>query len=120
MIHNVGADGKSSCRFVESFGLTGESGTGSRVHEVLSEARKLAKDRFGTDVYCTVTDNAVNMIKMSSLGNSWRTGCNSHSGNLLFNDLLRLPEFNKAAMRTTAVLQFFKHADRMRSLEKFG
>ena len=60
MIHNIG----DQQYFLDSWDLTGVSENSENVTKVVNEASELAKEKYDTDVYAVVSDNASLMVKM--------------------------------------------------------
>ena len=50
--------------FLDSWDLTGVSENSENVTKVVNEASELAKEKYDTDVYAVVSDNASLMVKM--------------------------------------------------------
>lgn len=66
--------------FLDAWGLSGSSETKVKLAEIVSKS--IAKERYNTDIFSVVSDNVVNMIKMSKIVDIWHMTCNSHTGNL--------------------------------------
>lgn len=117
MLHNVNAStGKPKSLFLEAFDLSGESETGNKLCEIVEEASEKAKTLYNTHIYCTVSDNASNMVKMSKCHQLWHSACNSHTANLLAKDLLP----KNVSSKVNEVLKTFKHPDQQHQLLSFG
>lgn len=116
-LHNaLGSSEKSETVFLDAWDLSGEAETGDRLCEIVKEASTIAKLRFNSDVYCTVSDNAANMVRMSKDHNLWHSACNSHTANLLAKDLLP----GNISTRIVSVLKAFKQTDREHDLVENG
>jgi hypothetical protein len=117
ILHNVsGETGTAETVFLEAWDISGEAETGEKLLELLEEATDLAKTRHNTDIYCTVSDSAANMMKMGRLSEHWHVPCNSHQGNLLAKSLMP----TNVASRVTQVLKAFKQTDRQKELLDYG
>lgn len=105
MLHT--ANGEQA--FLHAWDLSGESESGDRLAEIVTEAVNIAKAQFQTDVYAVVSDNASTMVKMGKLVNHfvWHSNCNSHTGNLLAKDMINTKLNEKVMM----VLKEFKKTD---------
>ncbi|CAG9831165.1 unnamed protein product [Diabrotica balteata] len=105
MLHS--ADGKNA--FLDAWDLTTESETGEKLAEIITESKKIAKEKYDVDAYGIVSDNASAMIKMGSLlkHNMWHSTCSSHTGNLLAKDVLD----KKLVDNVVIVLKEFKQPD---------
>ncbi|XP_072400591.1 LOW QUALITY PROTEIN: uncharacterized protein [Diabrotica undecimpunctata] len=101
------ADGKNA--FLDAWDLTTESETGEKLAEIITESKKIAKEKYDVDAYGIVSDNASAMIKMGSLlkHNMWHSTCSSHTGNLLAKDVLD----KKLVDNVVIVLKEFKQPD---------
>lgn len=98
------ANGKSC--FLESFDFSGSSETGEALAEVCEQSLSLAKDKYNTEIYAVVSDNAANMLKMGRLVDLWHTTCSSYTGNLLIKDIVD----QRIMEDVTTVLKEFKHS----------
>lgn len=104
ILHSVGGQ----CCFLDSYDITGNSETGEELYNICQNSITLAKERYDTDVYAIVSDNAANMLKMGRLSsNLMHSTCNSHTGNLLAKDILDLATASKVSL----ILREFKHPD---------
>lgn len=74
--------------YLESFDFTGISETGTELGKIVEVCVNFAKEKYNTEIYAVVSDNAANMMKMGRLANIWHLTCNSHTGNLLAKDLV--------------------------------
>lgn len=101
------ADGDRA--FLDAWDLSGESENAERLSEIIYESIALAKDKYDTDVFAVVSDNASTMIKMGKLTKHavWHSTCSSHTGNLLAKDILDTALTDKVTM----ILKEFKHPD---------
>lgn len=99
------ADGTLS--FLDSRDLTGVSETGSVLATICEESIALAKERFNTEVFCVVSDNAANMMSMGRQTQLFHSTCSSHTANLLAKDIVNA----KIASRVTTILKEFKKSD---------
>ena len=116
LIHNpCGTSGNESV-FLEAFDMSGLPETSEALCNVVSESRKLAKERHNVNIYCTVSDNASNMVRMGKDHGLWHSACNAHTGNLLAKDLLS----KNIVSRVNMVLKSFKHPDREHELTGYG
>lgn len=99
------ADGTLS--FLNSHDITGVSETGSVLASICEESIPLAKERFNTDVFCVVSDNAANMMSMGHQTKLFHSTCSSHTANLLAKDIINAT----IASRVTTILKEFKKSD---------
>nr|CAI5860934.1 unnamed protein product [Callosobruchus analis] len=82
---------------LENWDFSTEKETGEKLSEII-ELSKNAMDKYGTTVYCVVSDNAANMMKIGRITDILHLTCNSHTGQLLAKDVLP-----KAYLRTLTV-----------------
>lgn len=112
MVHT--SDGKMS--FLESYDFTGLSETGEELATIVQNSIALAKEKYDTEIYCVVSDNAANMVKMGRLITIMFSTCSSHTANLLAKDVINKDISEKAQL----VLKEFKHPDIERKLTESG
>lgn len=81
--------------------------TSIELSKSISEMENIAKDLYGTTVYCLETDNAANMIGMAENKKhmDWHVRCGAHLYNLLIGDLLN----EKTKKKGKDVQKFFKY-----------
>lgn len=99
-IHNTN---NNSRIFLESFDISTESETANLLENIVQQCIDLAQNRYDTNAYAIVTDNAIPMTVMGNRVVLWNTTCNSHSGNLLAKDLVE-PEFAKQVACFTRII----------------
>lgn len=107
MIH--AANGRKA--FLNAWDITSTSETGELLSQLIDESVKLAKQKYNTTVYATVSDNASNMKRMVSLISVWFSTCKSHIRNLLAKDILDDP---------MAVIKDLKQADFKAEIVQLG
>lgn len=118
MLHNANAEKK----FVLAIDLSEESETGDRLTEIVKSSRKVCKEKYNTDIYCVVSDNAKNMLKMGKNLSSdsdfemWSNTCSSHTGNLLAKDVVN----DDLNTKVVAILKEFKRPDNEKYLTEAG
>ena len=112
MIHNIG----DQQYFLDSWDLTGVSENSENLTKVVNEASELAKDKYDTDVYAVISDNASLMVKMGKTVGLWHHTCDSHSGNLLAKDLVN----DEISGNITTVMKQFKQPDLEKELLTCG
>ncbi|KAJ8892394.1 hypothetical protein PR048_004974 [Dryococelus australis] len=116
MVYNVnGSIGKPICMFLEGFDMSGELETGNKLCEIVEEASK-KQTQYNNHIYCTVTANASNMVKISKDHKLWHSARNSHNANLLAKDLLP----TNISSKLNFVLKPFKHPDQQHQLLSNG
>lgn len=86
MIHNSNGDRQ----FIEARDISEDAETGDKLSEILDQSVQISKKSHVATVFALVSDNASNMIKMGKNVNHylWHSTCNSHSGNLLAEDII--------------------------------
>eukprot|EP00102_Acyrthosiphon_pisum_P013165 XP_008182630.2 PREDICTED: uncharacterized protein LOC100570070 isoform X2 [Acyrthosiphon pisum] len=102
--------------FLESFDFTGISETGTELAKIVEVCVTLAKEKYNTEIYAVITDNAANMMKMGRLASIWHLTCNSHTGNLLAKDLVA----SRISSQVKQVLKEFHGPDLEKELVKNG
>nr|CAI5839819.1 unnamed protein product [Callosobruchus analis] len=65
--------------FLENCDFSTEKETGEKLSEIIELSKKIAMDKYGTTVYCVVSDNATNMTKMGRITDILHLTCNSHT-----------------------------------------
>ncbi|KAJ3642007.1 hypothetical protein Zmor_028472 [Zophobas morio] len=103
--------------FLDSYDITGNSETGEELNEICNRSINLAIEKYKTEVFAVVSDNASNMLKMGRLANKLlHTTCSSHTGNLLAKDVI----CKDVASKVMKVLREFKHPDLEKELQECG
>lgn len=88
------------------------------VQEIVEKSLRIAKEKYKTDVYCIVSEDAGVLKENLTMYSMWYSNCNSHTGNLLAKDLLSIhqPCLDKAL----SILTEFSNSDLQRALTENG
>ncbi|XP_065221822.1 uncharacterized protein LOC135846571 isoform X2 [Planococcus citri] len=112
MLHTVGTENI----FLQAFDITGSSETGVKLEKIVQESEKIANEKFGTNVYAVLSDNASTMKLMGNLTALWHSTCKSHTGNLLAKDLVD----KDLKTEMLAIIREFKQPDFENYIIKLG
>lgn len=93
--------------FLESYDLTMVSETGEELNDLCLKSMTLAKEKYNTNIYAVVSDNAANMVKMGKLTELIHSTCSSHTGNLLAKDVIDKTVCSKVSL----ILKEFKRSE---------
>lgn len=109
--------------FLESFDFSSVRETGLNLIDVVNKSIDLAKSRYDAEIYAVLSDNAANMLCMGSyarLASLLFSTCNSHTGNLLAGDILKVKEYSDAMDKVMSVQKEFKKTSLEDRLLKAG
>lgn len=105
--------------FLESYDITCMSETADCVTNIVKKATNLAKELYNTEIIAIVTDNVSTMTCMGKKVPFLYATCNSHSGNLLLNDLAN-PSKNSDITDAIKVLKEFKKSNLEAQIVELG
>ncbi|XP_059621288.1 uncharacterized protein LOC132264954 [Phlebotomus argentipes] len=96
--------------FLDAYNVSTDSETGDFLMRKVQLAKKTALEKYKCTIYCVVSDNASNMVRMGKdvAHDMLHFTCNAHSANLLGKDLM---ETNKTlAENVMKILKEFKNS----------
>lgn len=108
--------------FLESFDISENRETSEKLVEIVKECADLSKEKYDTEIYAVVTDNAANMTCMGSQikPDMMFTTCNSHTGNLLAKDVIAARKYATIMSKVMTVQKDFKKPGLEARLKQIG
>lgn len=106
----------SSAVFLDNWELSLEKETGEKLAEIIQITTELALEKYDTKIYAVISDNAANMMKMGTLTNIWHLTCNSHTAQLLAEDVTPISVVNKV----TSILKQFNGPGMEKRILNYG